>query len=359
MKKLTKVGFSALCGSLAAVCAANAGEMTISGGATVTHTSNTTSVTGNPIGMNTGLTFDGSGELDGGQAVAYSLALADGAAYSNANITLTTNSLGSFKIDQGGGGGGIGAYDDVTPTAWEESWGAGLGLGLDLAKGVGSSTNVTWTSPSMIGSKLILGWTPRQGGTTTADKAASGDGGAKGSAYDILLDLNTDQAGHMPNIFIGGSRSELSAEDGNGANTQNRNNDHEEVVVGFKYSIGPLALGAQTTGEFTGSQKGGETEYYHNRGWGASFNINDNLSISYGEYNSRRGFVGKSVDAGAGGDWDTTRDMREIESRSIQLAYTMGGASIKIASNEVDDASYTSGTTTDLEGTTVALTLAF
>jgi len=32
MNKLTKVGLSALCGSLAAVSAANAGEMTVTGG---------------------------------------------------------------------------------------------------------------------------------------------------------------------------------------------------------------------------------------------------------------------------------------------------------------------------------------
>ena len=32
MNKLTKVGLSALCGSLAAVSAANAGDMTVTGG---------------------------------------------------------------------------------------------------------------------------------------------------------------------------------------------------------------------------------------------------------------------------------------------------------------------------------------
>jgi len=36
MNKLTKVGCSALCGSLAAISAANAGDMTVTGGADLT-----------------------------------------------------------------------------------------------------------------------------------------------------------------------------------------------------------------------------------------------------------------------------------------------------------------------------------
>jgi hypothetical protein len=53
MNKLTKVGLSALCGSLAAVSSANAGEMTVTGGVDMSWMSNggNASTTGNPIGM--------------------------------------------------------------------------------------------------------------------------------------------------------------------------------------------------------------------------------------------------------------------------------------------------------------------
>ena len=64
MNKLTKIGASALCGSLAAIASAQAGSMSVAGGATATYSSVEGSVTGNPIGMNTGITFTGSGELD-------------------------------------------------------------------------------------------------------------------------------------------------------------------------------------------------------------------------------------------------------------------------------------------------------
>ena len=66
MNKITKIGLSALCGSLASVSAAHAGALEVTGTAEATWTNLGDEVTGNPIGMNTGLTFKGSGELDGG-----------------------------------------------------------------------------------------------------------------------------------------------------------------------------------------------------------------------------------------------------------------------------------------------------
>ena len=66
MNKLTKVGCSALCGSLAAISAANAGDMTVTGGVDMTWTSLEDGTTGNPIGIGSNLTFKGSGELDNG-----------------------------------------------------------------------------------------------------------------------------------------------------------------------------------------------------------------------------------------------------------------------------------------------------
>ena len=51
MNKLTKIGVSALCGSLASVSAANAGSLDVTGGATATWVSIETADTGNPIGL--------------------------------------------------------------------------------------------------------------------------------------------------------------------------------------------------------------------------------------------------------------------------------------------------------------------
>jgi len=51
MNKLTKVGCSALCGSLAAISAAYAGDLSVTGGADVTYVSLDDDTTGNPFGM--------------------------------------------------------------------------------------------------------------------------------------------------------------------------------------------------------------------------------------------------------------------------------------------------------------------
>jgi len=108
MNKITKVGLSALCGSLASVSVVNAGTLDVTGTAEATWSSLTGQVTGNPIGMNTGLSFTGNGELDGGQTFSVGIAHTDKATWSSSNITLNTNSAGTFKLSSAEGGQGIG-----------------------------------------------------------------------------------------------------------------------------------------------------------------------------------------------------------------------------------------------------------
>ena len=89
MDKFKKIGLSALCGSLATFASANAGTMDVTGGATATWASNSKDVTGNPIGLNSGLTFKGSGELDNGTTFTLTLTNADQSAFSAGSIALT------------------------------------------------------------------------------------------------------------------------------------------------------------------------------------------------------------------------------------------------------------------------------
>ena len=347
MNKLNKIGLSALCGSLAAISVANAGALDVSGGATMTHTTTSKTDTGNPFGMASNLTFSASGELDGGQTFALSIANSDQNVYSTSSITLTTNSLGVFKIDQAGGGAGVGGYDDNMPTAWEEVLGHGMTVGADLTKGVGSSTNVSWTSPSAAGATLQVAYTPRNDGVKNNDKAVSGAVGVKGAGYDIVLDASPTAADGKVNFFVGYSISELG--DGRvAAGNKNTANDHEEGTAGIKLTFGPVTGGFQRTIEATAAEVAGSTEYYANTSWGVSFNVKDNRSASYGKFISKKGFTAA-----------TDNESRRIEAESWQIAYTVGGASIKIADSEVDNAQYVTGSGNDRDATTIALTLAF
>ena len=151
MNKLTKVGCSALCGSLAAIASANAGSLTVTGGADLTFTSLSGQATGTPIGMGSNLNFKGSGELDNGWLVDLTIAEANSGAFSAANVTVTMGGLGKININQGNSGNGIAAMDDKMPTAWEEAWGAGLSGGVKLVLGSGASQNIMYSTPKILG----------------------------------------------------------------------------------------------------------------------------------------------------------------------------------------------------------------
>jgi len=350
MNKLTKVGLSALCGSLASIAAANAGTLEVLGGATATWSSNSGAVTGNPIGMNSGITFKGSGELDNGSTFTLTITQADQIAYSAGSISLATPSLGTFSVSSRSGGNGIGGHDDKMPTAWEETWGTSLGTGIDLPKGVSSSMNIGWTSPSMGGSTVKVAVAPGANDATfNNDKGVSAAANSSlNGGIDVLLDLNpsmgTDVLAGL-NIFVGGSRTDQNPE---GTYTTS---DREEAVAGMTFAYGPVTVGYQRSFENTGLKTASSVEFYQNNAFGISFNINDNLSISYGEMESIK--QTKASDGEAGSTTATTT------AESIQMAYSMGGMSIKIAETDVDNATYTSGTASDFDATTIALTLAF
>jgi hypothetical protein len=339
--KLIKIGVSALCGSLATISAAQAGEILVKGSAQTTYTKASTGTNGNPLGMNTGLTFVGSGELDGGTAVTYTLTHADKAAYSAGSLKLATPGLGTFTISHASGGGGIGAYDDKMPTAWEESWGNVVGTSVNLQKGVGSSSNIQWASPSMMGTTLKVAWAPKNDGSTSNDKAT---GGETGSSYGRGLDIVLDMKGmdDRLNVWVGGSHTKRHEEL---QTAREDREDHYEANIGGTVSIGPVKLGYAKTYEDTGNTLGGEVDYYQNDMYGISVSLGDNLSLSANRFDSQ-----KNIDG---------RFSPEMQITSLQAAYTMGGAAWKIAKTEADNSGYSVASESQKDATTVALSMAF
>ncbi len=341
MNKLTKIGVSALCGSLASV-AANAGSMEVLGGATATYSSTEGTETGNPIGMNSGLTFKGTGELDNGTTFTLTITGADQAGYSSGSISMATPSMGTFTIVQSAGGAGVDRYDDKMPTAWEETNGTSLATGLQTVAGVGTTQNIEWSLPADMlpeGMGAHIAVTPRAGAGVTNDKASSGDTGTSGGGYDIAIEHNSliDGLG----VFAGRSIIEQDANVGTGAS-----GDRTQYVYGATYAIGSVTIGYQESRDnLQQTGVGAVNSYYKNQAFGVSFNVNDNLSLSYGNHKSEN-----SLNSGAS---------VELEAESLQMAYTMGGMSVKIAESTVDNGSYTSGTGKDRDGTTIALSLAF
>ena len=99
MNKISKLGVSALCGSLAAISAAKAGDLSVTGGVDMSWVSlgGGTGHTGNPLGIGSNLTFKGSGELDNGWAWSWQAELdsggegTSGAGIDDAQVKITTD----------------------------------------------------------------------------------------------------------------------------------------------------------------------------------------------------------------------------------------------------------------------------
>jgi len=349
MNKLTKVGLSALCGSLTSISAANAGDLTVTGGADMTWNQQSATTTGNPLGIGSNLTFKGSGELDNGWTFALTIANTNASTYSATDIDLVMGGLGSINFNQGNSGNGICAYDDKMPTAWEEPWGAGLTTGIRTVCGVGSSQNLQYSTPTILGTTIKLAYAPDMGASDTADKAVSATENAKDGGYDAVINLNPSFGTEVLSgldIFAGAHYTDTT-----GNNAATVDDDTYEAVGGITYSLGPIALGAQWSGEYLG-EKTNATAWnaYKSHAFGVSFNISDNLSVSYGEHQTYKAGYNNSSN-------QTGPNDRTVKVESMQAAYTMGGASIRLAEIHADNVGF-SASNND-EATVLSVGLAF
>jgi len=339
MNKATKLGVSALCGSLAAISTANAGDLTVTGGVDMSWISLEGQTTGNPIGMGSNLTFSGSGELDNGWGVALSVAMDNQDAYSNTNVVVTVPNLGDIRIDQGTTGTGLDRMDDVTPNVWEEAYATGLGTGINTISGGSAGSTIEYT-PNMMpdGLTVRLAYTPSAGASNGNDKGtgASAASDQKDSGYDITVVATEDVHGVAGLTFYAGI-AEIEQDN----NKSGIAEDVEEETWAIKYAAGGFTIGYQWSKEDMGTDTA-ELEY-ENTGYGITFNVNDDLSVGYNNYTS---------------DQDNATDV-ETEAESVQIAYSMGGASIRLAEASVDNAKYQTGATYDRDATTLSVSLAF
>ena len=122
MNKLTKIGVSALAGSLA-LTAANAIEMSVSGSAGGAFATADENGKGDFYQFDS-VVFSASGETDGGVTVSAKMELDNDNSASNAGMddrsfSFGTDSLGTVSFHGHGGSSVMGQWDDVTPHAYE------------------------------------------------------------------------------------------------------------------------------------------------------------------------------------------------------------------------------------------------
>ena len=343
MNKLKKIGVSALAGSLVAF-AGHAGELTVSGSANVTYTNEDladtaatpSNSTGNPFGSDSNLNFNGSGDVNGMTVSFFAAIQAGGGSYASNSFSVDMGDMGAIRFDQGVGGNGIESIDDKSPTAWEESWDgieAGDGLTTTGAQNVFSYTNT------------IAGFGINAAYDTEIDdsRTAEGDTGAAGTSidgsnYSFAITNNT----LIDGLDVGAGYGETDVKDGTTTGT-----DIETIIGYVNYTMGPITVG-YTMGETSGGAQG--HDLHQMAAYGIAFNVNEDLSISFN--NHQVDYLKSPTTNSMTPPADHSTDID-----SINVAYTMGGASIKIQ-HASQEGSSTSATYEE-DATEIALTLAF
>ena len=322
MNNLRKIGLSALAGSLATF-SANAADMSVSGGASITFDDPNRGFSdrGNGFYMGDSLTFTASGETDGGMGVAVSYEL-DGnqgtGSYDDMSITLSGD-WGSLLFNGHGSSSAFAAMDDKTPNAYEEAWdvidtnGATAGGTPTVINGGGGDNMFVYSSPSMGGAVAQLSYQNHGG----AD--------ANESYTDFAITVTPDA---VEGLTIGFANAD---------NTVGANRDQDETTYYATYAMGAITVGVQAS-DLDDTTANSDLESI---AYGISYAVNDDFSIGYSYHEL---------------ETEVTTD-QDQESTGVSASYTTGGMTLAGAMNEVDNMGGTAAT--DREGYEFTLSFAF
>jgi outer membrane protein OmpU len=324
MNKLTKIGLSALAGSLVAV-SAHAGSMSVSGSASLTiadsdvDNTQATTAEGNTWTMGDSLTFTGGGELDNGMTVSVSYELDDDEGDANSNvldshsITLSSDEMGSITFAGHGGDGALSAIDDKTPNAYEESWdGVAEADEETLIGGTSANNMFTYKSPNISGAVVTIGYVPGGDAKTTT-----------GSYMDFAVAISPEAVEGLTLGF------------GMGESEETAGSAVDEQALYALYSYGSFTIGYQMN-EADGPANTDDVEF---SAFGVSYAVTDDISVAYNQ--STSDLASATVDQEASG---------------ISASYTSGGITVAGMMNDVDGVSHASS---DAEGYELNFSFAF
>ena len=356
MNNLKKVGITALATSLVAV-SAHAGTMNVNGSANMTWAQDD-KTEGKTIGSDKGLTVSGSGELDNGWTFYTGTYVSDGINLSTHVTTLTMGSLGTVKMGTSFGGV-AGGYDEEVPQAYEQ-----------LSDHFQNSTNIVgstldnntlvYASPSFdAGGATVsfgLAYSPdaHDNNVNNGYSEGTAHAGYYGDGYGLGVTIATGS------LTIGAYGHEREAVKNIAAGVDAIRDEFHGVWFA-KYSAGPVSFGysnsyadyglaAAATTVNTAKTVGTSSGYFENEQMSIAFNVNDNVSISWTDGTDT--YVAQEhLSSGSTANVDKGTD-------ALQIAYSMGGLSIKAYRMEETNPNYDSDAKT-MEKSEVSLGLAF
>ena len=322
MNKLTKIGLSALAGSLVAI-SAHAGSLSVSGSASISFADGDTDNAGgtaaedNQWTMGDSLTFKGGGELDNGMSVAVKYEYDDDEGdlnhggglpgFDSHSITLSSAEMGSITFAGHGGKTNMDNMDDKTPNAFEESWdGVSEADEETLVNGITGNNSFFYKAPSMGGATFSVAYVP-QGETATPN----------GSYVDFGVVFKPEA---VDGLEVGVAFGETEETTGTTV---------DEQAIYAKYTLGSISAGINMN----------ESDTIDFTSYGISFAVTDDISVSYS--------ASESEIAGA----------NDQEASGVSASFTSGGMTIAGMINTVDNASFEAAN--DTEGYEINFSFAF
>jgi len=328
---IKKIGLTALAASLVSV-SANAGSMSVSGGASMNVTGHTGE--GRDVGtsftMGNQLTFTGSGELDNGLNVSLSFVLDQGdegtsgqanSPFDSHSVTVSSDTLGSLTLH---GEGGATASGAIGATAAGNLWDAFDGLGTlngvsfatDLLQTASAGNNAfMYTSPELAEGLTLVGSYQPQGGNRES-------GTGYGINYTGFEGLTVNYA----STDIVGTDNDSSG---------------DNTVLKVSYVMGSFT-GTYSTLEHDEGAAAGANDV-DSDSFAISYTVTDELSFTYGQ---------ETHESGTAGDQDA-------ELSGISFAYTAGGMTLSGSMKDGENLVYGTGTVEDREQWTLGASFAF
>jgi len=315
---IKKIGLTALAASLVSV-SAQAGEMSVNGGASMAIKNNSGVDAGKVITMGNQLTFTGGGELDNGLNVALSFVLDhgdnDASGFDSHSITVSSDALGSITIAGDGAGNAQSALDT---TAAGDIWNNGFKAGttdvayIAMAGSDASDNSVNYTLPTLVDGLSI--------------SASYSSGGLAVDSTTAFGATYTGVEGLSVSYGVGEAGSTTATASG------------DVTTMKASYAIGSFTAAVSNT-ESDKDSTGTDEEM---DSWNLSYTVSENLSISYGEETHETS--GQTVDE---------------EFDAISVSYTTGGMTLTAANYEASGIANTTGEAGEANRWKLAASFAF
>ena len=346
MKNITKILFVAIT-SLSMMFSVNAGELTVNGTAKATYNATSGTNQDNGLGVTNELNFTASGEMDNGYTWSYSMELdpsnsASGQANNDdSQLSLTMNDMGTIKVCVSECGNNKKYKFDQSAYTSMSDTGTSYGIVYGADSGAANTATIQYHTPELpFATKLAIAYS-----TNTLDGSSANTAGD--TPADSINEYSV-QSSPIEGLTLHAQYYDLNNYDDGLTIT-----DQEEEGGSYAatYSMGNATIGygkslkAVSDTSTTRSDGATQVEYYETTGISIGYAVNDDLSVSYSQETSEANYQ------------TSTTTSYDVEMDSIQIAYSLGGATLSIARADVENVGYVENT--DLTETIIAMSFAF